>query len=86
VTIALSLFAFVIIGIVLAVNKAYTYVQISKLQMMSMNFARAGVEMIYTIRDTNWRKNSGNKDKYWLLADPFMDVNGSENPPGFFQP
>ncbi|MDR2415216.1 MAG: hypothetical protein LBD75_00975 [Candidatus Peribacteria bacterium] len=69
--VALSLFTFVIIGILMAVTRADKYVQISKLQVMAMNLAREGVEMIYTIRDTNRKKWSGERDKYRLEIDTF---------------
>jgi hypothetical protein len=73
--IALSLFAFVITGVIMATTRAYSYVQSNKMQVIAMNLAREGVEMIYNIRDTNWKRHSGEKDKYWLLADPF-NING----------
>ena len=38
---------------------------------MAVNLAREGMEMVYNIRDTNWREYSGLKDRYWLKADPF---------------
>jgi Tfp pilus assembly protein PilV len=72
VIIALSLFEFVMIGVIMAVNKAYAYVQATKLQVMAVNLAREGIEQMYTIRDTNWRKHSAEKDKYWLLTDPLL--------------
>ena len=71
VIIALTLFSFVIIGVVLAVTHAYRYVENSKMQVMAVNLAREGVEMMYTIRDTNRRKSSGNKDTMRLRLDPF---------------
>lgn len=71
VVIALSVFSFVIVGIVFALNRAFSYVEHSKLQAMAVNLAREGVEIVYNIRDTNRRKNSGEKDRYRLLSDPF---------------
>lgn len=68
--VALTLFTFVIIGIITAVIRANKYVQISKLQVQAMNLAREGVEMIYTIRDTNWKRRSGKRDEHWLGSDP----------------
>jgi hypothetical protein len=53
----------------MAVTRANRYVQISKLQVMAMNLAREGVEMMYTIRDTNWKKWSGERDNYRLVRD-----------------
>jgi Tfp pilus assembly protein PilV len=71
VVVALTLFSFVIIGVLLVVTRAYRYVENSKMQVMAVNLAREGIEMIYNIRDTNWRKYSGAKDINWLRRDPF---------------
>jgi len=73
---ALTVFSLFVVGIVLAVNNGYRYVENAKLQTMSINLAREGVEMVYTLRDTNRRRHSGEKDKYWLMANPF-DTNTS---------
>ncbi|MDR0859548.1 MAG: prepilin-type N-terminal cleavage/methylation domain-containing protein [Candidatus Peribacteria bacterium] len=71
VVIALTLFSFVIIGIITAVNRAYAYVQQARLNVIAMNLTREGMEMIYNIRDTNRRVWAGLKDGYWLKRDPF---------------
>lgn len=71
VIIALTLFSFVIVGVIFAVTRAYRYVENSKMQVMAVNLAREWIEMIYAIRDTNRRKYSWDKDRYWLKADPF---------------
>ncbi|MDR0651624.1 MAG: hypothetical protein LBG59_09900 [Candidatus Peribacteria bacterium] len=42
---------------------------------MAMNLAREGVEMMYTIRDTNWKKWSGERDNYRLMKDTFLTPN-----------
>jgi hypothetical protein len=76
---ALSLFAFVIVGILLALTRANAYVQTSKLQVMSMNLAREGVEMLYNIRDTNRKKYSGRKDDCRLKKDPFSTDDCKDN-------
>ncbi len=71
VVIALSLFAIILVGIIFAVYRAYAYVQASKLQLIATNLTREGVEAVYNIRDTNWRKYSGEKDKNWLKMNPY---------------
>jgi Tfp pilus assembly protein PilV len=77
VIIALTLFEFVMIGVIMAVNRAYAYVQSTKFQVMAVNLAREGVEQMYTIRDTNRRKHSAQKDMYRLLPDPMVATNSS---------
>ena len=81
VIIALSLFEIVMIGVIMAVSRAYAYVQSTKIQVMAVNLAREGVELMYTIRDTNRRKQSAQKDKYWLLTDPMTLKNELSNAP-----
>lgn len=72
---ALTVFSLFVVGVLMAVNNGYRYVENAEMQTMAVNLAREGVEMMYTIRDTNWRNHSGEKDKYWLLADPFNKSN-----------
>ena len=40
----------------------------TRVLIRATNFAREWVEMVYNIRDTNWRKYSGEKDKHRLDA------------------
>ncbi|MDR3169098.1 MAG: prepilin-type N-terminal cleavage/methylation domain-containing protein [Candidatus Peribacteria bacterium] len=76
--IALTLFAFVIIGVFMAVNRAYAFVQQAKLNVIAMNLTREGVEMMYNIRDTNWKRRAGVKDTHWLKRDSFTGSNSSD--------
>lgn len=57
-----SVFAIMIAGIILWINRAYVFMNNSKLQTLSTNLTREWVEMMFNIRDTNWRKSSWNKD------------------------
>ncbi|MDR2541039.1 MAG: prepilin-type N-terminal cleavage/methylation domain-containing protein [Candidatus Peribacteria bacterium] len=85
VIIALTLFAFVIIGIITAVNRAYAYVQQARLNVIAMNLTREGMEMMYNIRDTNWKRFSGKKDECrWSFTNgstcsDFIDHNNVGN-------
>jgi prepilin-type N-terminal cleavage/methylation domain-containing protein len=69
--VALTLFSFVIIGIFMAVNRAYAFVQQAKLNVIAMNLTREGVEMMYNIRDTNRKRWAGVKDTNRLRRDSF---------------
>ncbi|GHV24426.1 hypothetical protein FACS1894176_00770 [Bacteroidia bacterium] len=71
VVVALTLFAFVIVGIITAVNRAYAYVQQARLNVIAMNLTREGMEMMYNIRDTNRKRRAGLKDQNWGKANPF---------------
>lgn len=64
------------VGIILAVNRAYVFLNNTKFAVRSTNFTREGVEMVYNLRDSNRRKCSGNRDKARLYA---WDTSGCNN-------
>jgi len=66
VVLACSLFAIIVVWIILAINRSFVFMNNIKLSVRAANFAREWVEMVYNIRDTNWRKHSGERDQYWL--------------------
>ena len=66
VILACSIFAIVVSWIVLAINRSYAFMNNTRLVVRATNFAREWMEMMYNIRDTNWRKNSGWRDNLWL--------------------
>ena len=61
-----SIFSIIVSWIVLAINRSYVFLDNTRLSVRSTNLAREWVEMMFTIRDTNWREHSGYRDKYWL--------------------
>ena len=61
-----SLFAVMVIGIIFGINRAFVFLNNTRLQVMATNFAREWVEMVYNIRDTNWRKYPWDKDVHWM--------------------
>ena len=63
---ACTVFAMLVSGIVLAINRSYTFMNNTKVQIKATNLAREWVEMMFNIRDTNWRKCSWQKDRFWL--------------------
>jgi len=69
--IVLTMFSTVIILILTAVNKYKTYLAQSRLQTIALNLTREGVEEMYQWRDTNWMKNSADKDNKIFCMDPF---------------
>ena len=69
--IVLTMFSTVIILILTAVNKYKTYLAQSRLQTIALNLTREGVEEMYQWRDTNWMKNSADKDNKIFCLDPF---------------
>ena len=61
-----TVFAMLISGIVLAINRTYIFLNNIKIQIRATNLAREWMEMMFNIRDTNRRKCSWKKDDFWL--------------------
>lgn len=66
VIIVCSLFSLMVIWTIVAINKAYIFLDNSRLSVRATNLAREWVEMVYNLRDTNRRKYSWEKDSNWL--------------------
>lgn len=75
VILACSIFAIVVSWIILAINRSFAFMDNIKLTVRATNFVREWMEMMYNIRDTNWRKHSGEREKYWLN----LGINTSSN-------
>ena len=67
VIIVCTLFAMFVIWIILWINRAFTFMNDTRLRVISSNLAREWVEMMYNIRDTNRRMHSWKKDENRLL-------------------
>ena len=63
-----------VVWIILGINRAFVFMNNTKLDVIATNLAREWVEMMYNIRDTNWRKYSGEKDKYWAYLWTWNDT------------
>ena len=61
-----SVFAIFVSWIILWINRAFTFMNNTRLSVRATNFAREWVEMMYNIRDTNRRKCSWKRDNAWL--------------------
>jgi len=61
-----SLFAVMVVWIIFAINRAFIFMDNTRLAVRASNLARWWVEMIYNLRDSNRRKYSWDKDKHWL--------------------
>ena len=61
-----TVFAIIILAIIWAISRAYSFMGNVRLKVRATNFTREWVEMMYNIRDTNRRKCSWKKDKNWL--------------------
>lgn len=61
-----SLFAVMVVWIIFGINRAFVFLNNTRLQVMATNFAREWVEMVYNIRDTNRRKYPWERDKHWM--------------------
>jgi hypothetical protein len=65
----------------LAINRTYIFMNNTKVLIRATNMAREWMEMMFNIRDTNRRKYSWERDKYWLYLGSWND----ESLNSFFQ-
>ena len=82
-------FAMLISGIILAINRSYAFLNNTRVQIRATNLTREWMEMMFNIRDTNWRKCSWLKDQFWLyLGSGASDTNEKKCDPEtkIFQP
>ena len=63
-----SVFAILVSGVIMAINRSYSFMDNIRIRIRATNFAREWVEMLYNMRDTNRRKFSWERDKYWLYV------------------
>lgn len=61
-------FSIVIVSIIWAINRSYAFMNSTRMKVRAINFAREWMEMMFNVRDTNWRENSWEKDKYRLWS------------------
>jgi hypothetical protein len=61
-----TVFAMLVSWIILAINRTYVFMNNTKVQIRATNLTREWMEMMFNIRDTNRRKCSWEKDKFWL--------------------
>lgn len=73
-----TVFAMLVSGIILAINRTYVFLNNTKVEIRATNLARESMEMMFNIRDTNRRKCSWEKDKFWLYLG--SGANNSTNP------
>ena len=70
-----TIFAIMVVWIILWINRAFLFMNNTKVLVRATNFAREGVEMVYNLRDTNRRKYSGEKDKHRLYPWTGSSIN-----------
>lgn len=63
-----TIFALMVVWIILWINRAFVFMNNTRVLVRATNFAREWVEMVYNLRDTNRRKHSGVKDEHWMDA------------------
>ena len=68
-----TIFAIMVVWIILWINRAFLFMNNTRVLVRATNFAREWVEMVYNIRDTNWRKCSGDRDKTRLYTGGLKD-------------
>ena len=62
-----------VIVIMQGIHKTTTYISETAQRTIALRLAREGIEGMYNIRNTNWRRRSDSRDKCWLKANPMVD-------------
>lgn len=66
-------FSMGVIVIMQGINKTTSYISETAQRTIALNLAKEGLEAMYNIRNTNWRRRSDTKNMCWLKADPMVD-------------
>lgn len=72
----LVIIATALITIIQGISKTTQYISEMRQRTIALNLAKEGIEAVYNIRDTNWRRRSANRDECWLKANPMIDEGG----------
>ena len=72
----LVIIATALITIIQGISKTTQYISEMRQRTIALNLAKEGIEAVYNIRDTNWRRRSANRDQCWLKANPMIDEGG----------
>lgn len=62
-----------LITILMGITKTTSYISEMRQKTIAMNLAKEGIESVFNIRNTNWRRRSASKDACWLKAVPMTD-------------
>lgn len=66
-------FSMGVIVIMQGINKTTSYISETAQRTIALNLAKEGLEAMYNIRNTNWRRRSDSRDKCWLKVNPMVD-------------
>ena len=70
VILVLMIISTALISVITGVARTVNYVSEMKQRTLALNLAKEGIETVYNIRDTNWRRWSATKDKCRLKVTP----------------
>ena len=62
-----------VLVIMQGINKTTTYISETAQRTVALSLAKEGLEAVYNIRNSNWRRWSDSKNMCWLKADPMVD-------------
>ena len=62
------------IGIITWIISTTNYLTETRQKVIAINLAKEGVEIMYNIRNTNWRRREDQRDACWLKKDPNINA------------
>ena len=70
-----------ILWVVATLTDSYSFLYNMRNKLIAINFARWWMEWVFNMRNTNWQRWAGKKDRCWLKINPLLDKNddGCEN-------
>lgn len=68
-----------IITIMQAVTRTTNYISETAQRTIALNLAKEGIEAVYNIRNTNWRRRSSQRNACWLKANPMEDESDGQS-------
>ena len=58
-----------LILIIRGMSETHRYISETAQKTIALNLAKEGIEAVYNLRNSNWRKRSDKKDECWLNVD-----------------
>ena len=62
-----------LLWVISTLSHSYKFLYNTKNKVSAINIARAWVEQVFNIRNTNWQRWWGKKDQCWLKINPLVD-------------
>lgn len=80
IVIVLFVFSTALIVVVQSLTRSTSYISEMTQKTIALNLAKEGIESVYNIRNTNWKRRSSQKNKCRLASDPMTETTTCSSP------